>query len=148
VAKKQSQPPVPVVPEVETRPVERVSKIEAVRRVLATNPNIKPQDGADAVKDRFGIEMGKTHFSSYKTHVRAKMRKDSNEAADLTTGDLKNIREMLRSLADEDWSDLLASDPLAAWLAAFDKIEVLATKFGGFDRLRRGIHELIELQQK
>jgi hypothetical protein len=51
---------------------ETISKMEAVRRLLADDPEMKPGDGIEAVKKRFGLEMSTGNFSAYKSQIRSK----------------------------------------------------------------------------
>ncbi len=51
---------------------EKISKMEAVRRILTDDPDMKPQEGIEAVKARFGLDLSTGNFSAYKSQIRAK----------------------------------------------------------------------------
>lgn len=75
MAKKKTaheDPPVVLAPQEEAPATEKVSKMEAVRRILADDSEMKPADGVAAVKARYGIEMSTSNFSAYKSQIRAK----------------------------------------------------------------------------
>ena len=46
--------------------------MEAVRRMLADDPEMKPGDGIEAIKKKYGLEMSPANFSAYKSQTRAK----------------------------------------------------------------------------
>jgi hypothetical protein len=46
-----------------------VSKVAAIRAALAAGKE-SPEDGTCFIRDRFGIEVGKTHFSATKSQFK------------------------------------------------------------------------------
>lgn len=56
------------------------SKADMVRAAVAEGIE-KPQEGVDFIKARFGVEMGKPMFSSYRAQQKARERKAAGEPA-------------------------------------------------------------------
>ena len=63
-------------PIVDAAPKETVSKADAVRAALAEGID-SPDEGVAFIRERFGIEMGKTMWSSYKSQEKTRQAKAS-----------------------------------------------------------------------
>ena len=51
--------------------------MEAVRRMLADDPEMKQGEGVEAIKKKYGLEMPTANFSAYKSQIKAKDREGS-----------------------------------------------------------------------
>jgi ribosomal protein S24E len=60
---------------------ETISKMEAVRRVLAKDADMKPGDGVAAIKKEFGLDISTGNFSAYKSQIKAKGKESKPAAA-------------------------------------------------------------------
>jgi hypothetical protein len=95
-----------------------ISKAEAVRRLMAETPDLKPQEAVIVIKERFGVELAPGHFSSYRSQLKARNRETSAETLSMprpsrkptpTTDDaLPSASDATNALLEAIGKDLLA----------------------------------------
>jgi len=114
-----------------------ISKVEAVRRALAAGHE-SPEAGTDFIRSRFGIEVGRQHFSSTKSQIRKKEREDgpapkSEPTPRMRVAPVEGYVAPPPGLLSEGEPDLLAAmetmKPLIASLGA-DKVKRIVDLLG------------------
>jgi hypothetical protein len=104
--------PEPETPEETPAEGAAISKAEAVRQALAEGID-NPTDGLNFLRDRFGIEMKSTMWSSYAAQARARQRKKEGGESPRSGGDdaALELVEALKPLIDR-----FGAEKLIRWI--------------------------------
>jgi hypothetical protein len=120
-----------------------LSKVDAVRKALAYDPDMKPVEGVKYIKKEFNIDITTSNFSAYKSQIRARQQRglEGNggrrwgRGGEPTASDLVAVK---KAIAEQD-------DSLSNFADVVERIESLANQVGGLESLKRCLKTLQEL---